>query len=57
MFRFKWAKLPSVQCNDMWVSQRVADGSGNILDSDLRAEARRAMIRAAPPSDPLTVLL
>lgn len=38
----------------MWVSQRVADGSGNVLDRDLGAKDRRAIIRGAPPTDPLT---
>ncbi len=48
------SKLPAVQGNDMWVSQRVADGSRNVLNCDLRAGVRRAKIRGAPPSDSLT---
>lgn len=30
----------------MWVGQRVADGSGNVLDRDLGAEVRKKIIRA-----------
>lgn len=52
--RWSGVKLPAIQGNDMWVSQRVADGSGNVLDCDLGAEIRRAKIMGAPPSDPLT---
>lgn len=41
----------------MGVSQRVADGSGNILDHDLggRAEVSRRQIKGAIPSDPVAL--
>lgn len=37
--------VPAVQGDDMWVSQRVADGSGNVLDCDLGAEVRKKIVR------------
>lgn len=48
-------KLPAIQGNDMWVCQRVADGSRNVLDRDLGTEVRRTKIRGAPPCDLLTL--
>lgn len=39
----------------MWISQGVADGSGNVLNRDLGAEVIRTKIRGAPPSDPVTL--
>lgn len=48
-------KLPAVQGNDMWVSQRVAAGSRNVLNRDLGTEVRRTKISGAPPCDPLTL--
>ena len=49
-------RVPAIQGNDMWVSQRIADGSGNVLDCDLEAGFRRATIRGEGGlfTDPLT---
>lgn len=38
----------------MWVSQRIADGSGNILDHNLGVEVKKVIIRWAPHPDPVT---
>lgn len=32
--------LPAIKCDYMWVSQRVTNRSGNVLDRDLRIEVR-----------------
>lgn len=39
----------------MWVSQRVADGSRNVLDRDLGAKVERTEMKAVPPCDPATL--
>lgn len=44
--------VPAVQGDDVWVGQRVADGSGNVLDRDLGAEVRKKIVRG--PFYPLT---
>lgn len=38
----------------MWVSQRIADGSGNILYHDLGVEVKKVIIRWAPHADLMT---
>lgn len=44
--------VPAVQGDDVWVGQRVADGSGNVLDCDLGAEVRKKIVGGGiPPTE------